>query len=102
MPAKTRKRRIAIPMQAAEKMDMKETCLSVRGMDMTMPIIVTMMEKSTVQSEWSERVLITFAPVRMWKPIRRMLFASSMQPLNSYEIRLLPKIWYPKSQISLI
>lgn len=65
MPAKTRKRRIAIPMQAAEKMDMKETCFSVRGMDMTMPIIVTMTEKSTVQSEWSERVLITFAPVRM-------------------------------------
>lgn len=102
MPAKTRKRRIAIPMQAAENMDMKDTCFSVRGTDMTIPMIVTMTEKSTVQSEWSERVLMTFAPVRMWKPIRRMLFASNMQPLNSYAIRLFPKMWYPKSQISLI
>lgn len=51
MPAKMRKRRIAIPMQAAENMDIKETCLSVRGIDMTMPIIVTITEKSTVHSE---------------------------------------------------
>lgn len=89
-------------MQAAENMDMKDTCLSVRGTDMTIPMIVTITEKSTVQSEWSERVLMTFAPVRMWKPIRRMLFASSIQPLNSYASRLFPKISYPKSQMSLI
>jgi hypothetical protein len=62
---------------------MKETWFNVLGKDMTMPINMVMMEKTTVQSEWSDRVLRTFAPVRMWKPMSKMLFASNMNPLNS-------------------
>lgn len=62
---------------------MKETCLRVRGSEHTMPISVTMTEKTTVHCEWSDKVLRTFAPVNTWKPIRRMLLASSMNPENS-------------------
>jgi hypothetical protein len=51
MPTKTKKSKIAMPMQAALNMDMKDTCFSVRGMDMTMPMRVAMTEKTTVQSE---------------------------------------------------
>jgi len=65
-----------------ENMDMKETWLSVLGADMTIPIKVTMTEKTTVQSEWSERVLMTLAPVRTWKPINMMLFRSSITAVN--------------------
>jgi hypothetical protein len=32
-------------------MDMKETCFRVLGIDIIMPMIVTMTEKATVQSE---------------------------------------------------
>jgi hypothetical protein len=64
MPAKTRKSKMAMPMQAAENMDMNDTCLNVRGRDMTMPISVTMTENETVQSEWSDSVLRTLAPVK--------------------------------------
>lgn len=52
-------------------------------MDITMPISVTIIEKTTVHCEWSERVLMTLAPVRTWKPIRIMLLASNMNPVNS-------------------
>ena len=65
MPAKTKKRRMAIPMHAAENIDINETCLRVLGSDMQMPIRVTMTEKITVHIEWSESVLMTLAPVRM-------------------------------------
>ena len=36
---------------APENIDMKETCFRVLGKDMTMPISVTMTEKTTVQRE---------------------------------------------------
>lgn len=39
------KRRIAIPMQVAEDMPIKETCLGVRGSDITMPMGVVIIEK---------------------------------------------------------
>jgi hypothetical protein len=93
-----RKRRIAIPMQAAaaftqpkeptwckrsgqdsqENMDMKLTWCKVRGVDMMTPMMVVITEKTAVHNEWSDKVLRTLAPVRTWNPIRRMLFASSM------------------------
>ena len=69
-------------MQKAENIDMNETWFRVRGMDITMPINVTMTEKTTVQREWSERVLMTLAPVSTWKPMRRMLLARSMKAVN--------------------
>jgi len=69
-------------MNLPENMDMKETCLSVLGIDMTIPMMVTMTEKMTVQSEWSDRVLRTLAPVRMWKPTRRMLLAKSIKAVK--------------------
>ncbi len=46
-------------------MDMKETWSRVLGIDITMPMSMTMMEKTTVHKEWSESVLRTLAPVRM-------------------------------------
>jgi len=61
-----------------ENMDMKLTCCRVRGADTTIPISVTMTEKTAVHNEWPDRVFRTLAPVRMWKPISRMLLASSM------------------------
>lgn len=57
---------------------MKLTCCKVRGMDMIIPIMVTIMEKTAVHNEWSERVFKTLAPVKTWNPIRRILFASIM------------------------
>ncbi len=84
-------RRIEIPIAAAENMLMKETCLSVRGMLMITPMIVTITEKTTVQSEWSESVLSTFAPVKIWNPINMMLLARSMNAVKWYAILLLPK-----------
>lgn len=57
---------------------MKLTCCKVRGMDMIIPIMVTIMEKTSVHNEWSERVFKTLAPVKTWNPIRRILFASIM------------------------
>lgn len=51
MPANIKKRRMAIPMQAAENIDMKETWFNVLGRDITMPISVTITLKTTVQSE---------------------------------------------------
>lgn len=50
---------------------------------MTIPIRVAITEKTTVHCEWSDKVLRTLAPVRTWKPIRRMLLASSMNPVHS-------------------
>lgn len=47
-------------------------------MDMIIPIMVTIMEKTAVHNEWSERVFKTLAPVKTWNPIRRILFASIM------------------------
>jgi hypothetical protein len=82
MPAKTRKSRMAMPMQAAENMDMNDTCFKVRGRDMTMPISVTMTANETVQREWSDSVLSTLAPVRTWKPMSMMLFASSINAVK--------------------
>ena len=73
---------MAIPMHAAENMDMNDTWCSVRGSDMTMPMSVTMTEKETVQSEWSESVFNTFAPVRTWNPMSIMLFARSMNAVK--------------------
>lgn len=61
-------------------MDMNETWARVLGMDSTIPINMTMTEKTTVHCEWSDRVFMTLAPVRMWKPIRIMLLASNMNP----------------------
>ena len=55
---------MAIAMQAADPIDMKDTCFSVLAIDITMPISITMTEKTTVHWEWSDRVLRTFAPVR--------------------------------------
>ncbi len=75
-----------------ENMDIKETCFKVLGRDMTIPISVTMREKTTVHCEWSDRVLRTLAPVKTWKPIKRMLLASNMNPVHSYAIRLFPKM----------
>ncbi len=46
---------------------MKETCFKVLGKDITIPISVAMTEKTTVHCEWSDKVLRTLAPVRMWK-----------------------------------
>jgi len=63
-------------------MDMNDMCLRVRGTDMTTPIIVTMAVKTTVQSEWSDRVFKTFAPVRMWNPTSKMLLARSMKAVK--------------------
>ena len=83
MPAKMRKSRMAMPIQKAENIDMKETWFSVRGSDIIMPIRVVMTEKITVQREWSERVLRTLAPVKTWNPIRIMLLARSMKAVNS-------------------
>jgi len=74
-----------------ENMDMKETWLSVLGADMMIPMSVTITEKTTVQSEWSESVLITLAPVSIWKPINMMLFKSSMTAVNQYAMLDLPK-----------
>ncbi len=48
-----------------ENMDMKETWSRVLGIDITMPMSMAMMEKTTVHREWSESVLRTLAPVRM-------------------------------------
>jgi hypothetical protein len=48
MPTKTRNKRIAMPIQAALNMLMKETCFRVLGILMTMPMIVTMTENITV------------------------------------------------------
>jgi hypothetical protein len=62
---------------------MNETWRKVLGKDITIPISIAMTEKITVHSEWSDRVLRTLAPVRMWKPIRRMLLASNMKPVNA-------------------
>jgi len=70
---------------------MKETWLSVLGADITTPINVTMTEKTTVQSEWSDSVLITLAPVRTWKPINMMLLRRSITAVNQYAIRDFPK-----------
>ena len=78
MPAKTQKSRMARPMHEAENMDMKDTCFNVRGSDMTMPISAVMTLNTIVHCEWSERVLMTLAPVRTWKPMSRMLFASNI------------------------
>ncbi len=64
-------------------MDMKETCLKVRGSDITIPINEAITENTTVQSEWSDKVLRTLAPVRIWNPMSRILLASNMNPLNS-------------------
>ena len=58
---------------------MKLTWYSVRGVDMTMPMIVTMTEKTAVHRVWPESVFSTLAPVRTWKPMRRMLFAINMK-----------------------
>jgi hypothetical protein len=66
-----------------ENIDMKDTCFKVLGVDITIPINVAMTEKTTVHCEWSDNVLRTLAPVRMWKPIRRMLLARSMNPVHS-------------------
>ena len=57
---------------------MRLTCCKVRGKDMTIPMIVTITEKTAVHNEWSERVFKTLAPVKTWNPIRRILFASIM------------------------
>jgi len=62
---------------------MNETCFNVLGRDITIPINITIIENTTVHREWSDRVLIIFAPVRMWKPMRRMLLARSMKPVHS-------------------
>ena len=62
---------------------MKDTCFNVLGIDITIPISVAMTEKTTVHCEWSDKVLRTLAPVRTWKPIRRMLLARSMNPVHS-------------------
>jgi hypothetical protein len=62
-----------------ENMDMKLTCWRVRGADITIPISVTMTAKTAVHNVWPDRVFKTFAPVRMWKPMSRMLFARSMK-----------------------
>jgi hypothetical protein len=78
---------------------MKETCFKVLGKDITIPISVAMTENTTVHCEWSDRVLRTLAPVRMWKPISRILLARSMNPVHSYAIRVLPKTSYPKSPV---
>jgi hypothetical protein len=43
---------------------MKLTCCKVRGMDMTIPIMATITEKTAVHNEWSERVFNTLAPVK--------------------------------------
>ena len=83
IPAKIMNSRMATAMQAAENMDMKEIWFSVLGTDITMPIIMAMTEKMTVQREWSDRVLRILAPVRTWKPIKRILLARSMKPENS-------------------
>lgn len=82
MPAKMRNNRMASPMQAAENMDIKDTWRRVLGVDMMIPMIMTMMEKTTVHREWSDRVLRTFAPVRTWKPTSMMLFASNMKAVK--------------------
>lgn len=65
-----------------ENMDMKETWFRVLGSDMTIPINMVIIEKTTVQREWSDRVLMTLAPVRTWKPTSRMLLASSMNAVK--------------------
>lgn len=43
---------------------MKLTCCKLRGMDMIIPIMVTIIEKTAVHKEWSERVFKTLAPVK--------------------------------------
>jgi hypothetical protein len=62
---------------------MKLTWFRVRGMDMMIPMMVTITENTAVHSEWSERVFKTLAPVNVWNPISRMLFASNMNPENT-------------------
>lgn len=57
---------------------MKLTWRRVLGVDMITPTMVIITEKTAVHREWSDRVFRTLAPVRTWNPIRRMLFASSM------------------------
>lgn len=52
-------------------------------MDMMIPMIATITENTAVHIEWSERVLRTLAPVKMWKPMSMMLFASNMKPENT-------------------
>ena len=64
MPAKIMNRRIAIAMADALKMDMKDTCRSVRGILSKIPRSVAMTEKTTVHWEWSDKVLSTLAAVR--------------------------------------
>lgn len=49
---------------------------------MVMPIIIAITEKMTVHMEWSERVFKILAPVRTWKPIRRILLASNMKAVK--------------------
>lgn len=51
----------------------------VRGIDITIPMMVAMTEKTAVHKLWSDRVFRTLAPVRTWNPMRRMLFAISMK-----------------------
>ena len=47
-----------------ENMDMRLTWCKVRGIDMMTPIRATMIEKTAVHNEWSERVFRTLAPVK--------------------------------------
>jgi len=75
--------RPGISVNSPENIDMKDTCFNVLGIDITIPISVAMTEKTTVHCEWSDKVLRTLAPVRTWKPIRRMLLARSMNPVHS-------------------
>lgn len=73
-------------------MDMKLTWCRVRGIDMMIPIMVTITENTAVHVEWSDSVLRTLAPVKVWKPISMMLFARSIKPENTYAALLLPKM----------